>query len=140
MAFLGQLCRFQVFVALLEIGAGVLALAVQKQLIEPVVQIVVMRHVGTRFAAQIVLQQGPQLHAPGIEHAYRGADGHMPGAAQHQLQHVVDRALLDQQALLHEQLAKVEVGVAQQRKDGASVGKAQARLGLAVVAEDQRLA
>lgn len=55
------------------------------------------------------------------------------------LQHVVDRALLDQQALLHEQLAKVEVGVAQQRKDGASVGKAQARLRLAAVAEDQRL-
>ena len=64
----------------------------------------------------------------------------MLGAAQHQLQHVIDAALLDQQALLHEHFAKVQIGVAQQRKDGAFVGKANACLWLASVAKHQRLA
>ena len=98
-----------------------------------------MGHIGARLAAQIVLQQGPQLHAPGIQHAYGGADRGMLCMAQKQLQHVVHASLFDQQALLHEHLAKVQIGVAQQCKDGAFVGKAYACLRLAIVAKEQCL-
>ncbi|MPM40393.1 hypothetical protein SDC9_87033 [bioreactor metagenome] len=98
-----------------------------------------MRHVGARLAAQIVLQHGPQLHADGVQHLHGAAVGHMLGMAQHKLQHVVDRALLDHQAFLHEHLAKVQVGVAQQVKHRTSVGKSDARLRLAAVTKDQRL-
>ena len=59
--------------------------------------------------------------------------------AQKQLQHVVHASLFDQQALLHEHLAKVQVGVAQQCKDGALVGKAYAGPRLAIVAKEQCL-
>ena len=59
----------------------------------------------------------------------------MLGAAQNQLQHIVDRALLHQQTLLHEHLAKVQIRVTQQCKDGAFVGEADAGLRLATIAK-----
>ena len=46
MALFGQLRRFQVFIALFKISAGILAFAVQKKLVQPIIQIVVVRHIG----------------------------------------------------------------------------------------------
>src|SRR5258705_2050879 len=46
--------------------------SIQKEPIEPVVEVIVVRHVGARLAAAVVLQQRAQPHAPGIEQPNAG--------------------------------------------------------------------
>ena len=108
-AALGELRIVERLVGRLEIGAAVLPVGIEKQRIEPVVEIVVMRDIVPGAAAPVELAQAAaqiaqQLERPGPR---RRRDG---GALQHR-EHVGDRALLDDQRAVHVGLAEPELGI-----------------------------
>ena len=62
-ALLGGLRFFQRFVAPREIGAGILAVPVQEQAVQPAIQVIVVRDIAARPARRVVLQQAPAERA-----------------------------------------------------------------------------
>ena len=59
MAFLGLLRLIQSHVGMLEIGAAILPIRVQKQVIQFTRQVIVMRHIGARLVDRVELRETP---------------------------------------------------------------------------------
>jgi hypothetical protein len=117
-ALLGELGDLEVGLAVLEIGAGILLVAVQEERVEPPVEIVVMGDVPLRLPRRVDLAEaageetelGAELHQGGRVAAAR--------VDEDRLHEVVDRAGLEVEAAVHELLAELEAGI----EDHVSLG------------------
>ena len=112
-----------------EIGAGILPVAVQEEVVQLVRQIVVVRDVGLRPRDRIVLMEAPQqrlAEAPGAPERMLEGD---PAADRADVHEVVERALLDRQRAVHIGLADMEIGVEREAPVQRPVVQADGHLG-----------
>jgi hypothetical protein len=136
-ALLGVLGVLERAVRRLEIGAGILPVAIEEELVDAPVDVVVMRHVAAGEANRVALVQPAQRHA-NLER-----DLHPEGRfdrrciAEHQRQEIIDRALLDRQAAIHVGFADREVGVEHQPERGLAVAHPDDDLLAGAVAEGE---
>ena len=139
-ALLGELRRFEVAVGRLEVGAGVLAVGIEEQPVEAAVEVVVVGDVLARAAEGVVLAQAAREVADAVDRL------HPPGRAggaeilEQDGEEIVDRALLDDEAAVHERLAELEVGVQDHAPLGRQIGEAGDDRIAAAVAEPVPLA
>ena len=132
---LGELRLVERHVGALEVGAGILHVAVEEEPVEPLVEVVVVRDVGAR-----------RLDADGAEDR-RGGDAAAqvlhPGAGGGELRagvglgqrdQVVDVAFVEEEAAVHVHLGGRELGVEQHRPQRAGIGEAERERRAAAVA------
>jgi hypothetical protein len=117
-----------------EIGAAVLAVGIEKQRIEPVVEIVVMRDIASRAPPPIELAQ------PAVEITQNpqrpGPEGRLRGRSQQDGEHVGDRALLEDERAVHVGLAELEIGIENDVTFGHPRGKPQRERLAGPIAQD----
>jgi hypothetical protein len=107
----------------LEIAAAVLAVGVEKQRIELLVEIIVMRDVALGAAAQIELLEPPPDEPRPVERM--GPAQRVAVARPHRhREQVGDRALLDHEGAVHVGFAELELGLEQNADLGAPAGEA----------------
>ena len=101
-------------VAVLEVGAGILPVAVEEEIVELAVEVVVVRHVALRLADRIVLFDPADRPLPEIGPAdeRRGVDRRHVAAQE--IEQVVDVAVLDRQLAVHVGFAEGEAGMKNQ--------------------------
>ena len=66
-ALLGELRRIEVVVLGLEVAAGILPVAIEEQVVDGAIDVVVVGHVAPRAARRIELQHAPDEIAGGVE-------------------------------------------------------------------------
>ena len=100
MPLLGELGVVERLVGRFEIGAAILLVAVEKERIEPAVEIVMMRDIVARAGPRIELLQAAEqiAHEPRRQRPVRRRDPLLP---QQDRKHVGDRALLDDERAVH---------------------------------------
>ena len=114
MALLAVLGDLQRVVAAAEIGAGVLPVLVEEEVVEPAAQVVVVRHVLARRAQRVVLVEVPPHRGqPAGQRAVAWAV-HLGGVAPHRIEEVVERAFLEDEIAVGIGLAEIEIGIDQQ--------------------------
>ena len=115
---LGDLRLFQRLVAVREVGAGVLPVAIEEQAVEPAVQVVVVRDVAPRAVRRVVLvDAAPDDAEGGAQPGDRMARGVRHHVEREHLDHVVDAAAVRDQATVHVGLADRERRVQHQPAD-----------------------
>ena len=113
MPLLGELRIVERQIRRFEIGAAILLVAVEKQRIEPAVEIVVVRHVVAGAGPQIqLLQAAEQIAHEPRQRPIRRGDGLL---TQQDRKHVRNRALLDDKGAVHIGFAELQLGVDQHR-------------------------
>ena len=135
---LGQLRVFKRLIGMLEIGAGILPVRVEEQLVQPPVEIVMMRDIGLRASRQVAMTEDPQLRSDMVDDT---GDERMRAVLCLPQQHrheIVERAMFDKEAAVHVKLAKPCIGIDQKGPLRAIVGKADADRLAGTVAECQR--
>jgi hypothetical protein len=123
MPLLGQLGIVERLIRLLEIGAAVLPVRIEKQCVKALVQIVVMRHIVARAAARIELREPPPEVA---QQPLRARPERRLAAVflrHRKREEVRDRALLDHQRAVHVGFADGELGIGQNRPFGRRMSK-----------------
>ncbi len=107
MVLLVDLGLLERLIAGLEIGAGILAVAVEEEVVELVVEVVVMRDVALRPADRIVLLEDPHQALPAVGPAYERRAFQCGHVAAQQIKQVVDvAAAFDGEQALHVGFAK----------------------------------
>ena len=98
-----------------EIGAGVLPVAVEEQLVERAREVVVMRDVAARPASRVELLDPAQAHVDPPHHPVEGvvAASDLDVTAD-EVEEVVERGVLDGQQAVHVGLAGINVGPQEQ--------------------------
>jgi hypothetical protein len=115
MALLVRLRLLEILVRMGEVGAAVLPVAVEKQVVQPIRQVVMMGDVGLGPADRIVLVQMAQEVPADLEHAPgRGGIGVVVPVGRADVHEIVERALLDRERAVHVGLAEMEVGIERQ--------------------------
>jgi hypothetical protein len=139
-ALLGLLGVFERAVRRLEIGAGILPVAVEEELVDPAVDVVVMRHVAACKANRVALVQTAERDAKLKRELHAG--GRLDGGCigEDKRQEIIDRAPLDCQAAVHIGFADCEVGVEHQPEGGPAVVHPDGDLIAGAVAEGEPLA
>ena len=117
-ALLGELRLLQTQIRCVEIGTAILPVGVQEQRVQAIVEIVVMRDVAPRAAAQIEL---PQVagEPPRCSRQLCPKGGSCGGLIDQKGHQVGYRALLDHQLAVHVEFAKGEFGIKQETADRA---------------------
>ena len=132
---LGQLCLLQRAVRPLEVGAAVLLVGIEEQLVEPMVEIIMMGDVAAR-APEVVAADGAAGEEAIASKQARGQRARRRlRVAQHEFKEVVDGAALDDEAAVHEQLADAQLGVENGGAFGARIHEADADLLAGAIAE-----
>ena len=118
-----QLCRLQVEVRLGEVGAGVLPVAIEEQVVQLAGQIVMVRDVAPRARHRIELARAAQQTMEAAERALERALPDDREVAADEVEKVVERGVLDRQRAVHVRLAGAQFGVEReapvQRRDRA---------------------
>ena len=108
MALSVRLRLFERIARIVEIGAGILPVGIEEEVIERVRQVVVMGDVLARFPKRIVLPEDAQPAADDIaefEDRMRRRKRHVTAD---QLEQIVDARILDGEAAVHEGLAELQ--------------------------------
>ena len=124
-----------------EIGAAILLVAIEEQIVEPARQIVMMRDVPLRSALHVDAVE-TVLHRPRCAGEPARIEIVLPGfplvVGGQQVDEVADIALLDDQPAVHEALARAQRRVARDRHRHALVGEADRHLGIARLRRAER--
>ena len=120
----------------IEIGAAVLPVGIEKQRVEPLIEVVVMRDVAARTAAQVELLEPSPCQPQRVERA-PPAQGPAVVAAHRQFKQIGDRAFLHHEGAGHIGFAELELGLEQDGELGAPAGKPGRDRGAGSVAEGQ---
>ena len=140
MAFLQCLSLLQGFVAAWEIGAGILPVAVEKEVVERVGQVVVMGDVAVRAPRRVELVQPAQGTAHrGQEPLQRHARDAL-GALVGQGQKVAQGALLHGELAIHVGLASGQFGMQQQPSGQSGIAQPDRHFGSAAGTEAMGMA
>ena len=137
--FLASLSLLEAGIRMVEIGAGILPVAVEEEGVEPPVEVVMVRHVALG-AARIVL--GPAHHpVADPAQAAQGKFVELPmGVLEEKLEQVEHRALLDDEAAIHEQFAELQFRMEAQRHLGRGIREADRDPWFRSVTEGEALA
>ncbi len=133
--FLACLRFLERVVGSLEVGAAILLVGVEEQLVEPAIQIIVVRDVAARAPGIVAADDAAREEAIATEKARRERALLLLGVAQHELEELVDGPALDHEATVHEQLPDAQLGVENGGALGAGVHEADADLFAATIAE-----
>ena len=141
MALLVELRRLEIVVGPAEIGAGILPVLVEEELVEPLREVIVMGDVLARAMHRIVLLQPAQeLAEPGIEGAQR-VDRRALHVPRGEVDEIVDRpAVLDRQRAVHIGLADMEPRVEEELAAEGAVVQPDRHLGPGLAGEHINLA
>ena len=127
MQLLVRLRRLQIVVVAGEIGAAVLPVLVEEEIVEGAGEIVVMGDVALRLADRVVgvdqAGQPPQPLPPGLARVGLQID-HVLG---HQIEHLIEVAALPGQRPVHDGFAEIELRIGQQLPMQGAVVDAQRR-------------
>jgi len=105
-----------------EVTAGVLAVSVEEEFVEAVGKIVVMGHIPARAGGMVVLVNPPhERPEPFGQTPQRVGERLQSQRSEDKIQKVPERPLLDGEALLHEGLPGLELGIEQQPPSGSPV-------------------
>ena len=118
----------------LGIGAAILLVGVEKERIQPAVEIVVVSDIAQRARTRIELMQPPEQ----IPHSPQGngpTRHRYPSLPEQQRQHIGDRALLDDEIAVHVGFTQAQLGVQQYRPLGLRRGEANRDRRTAAVAK-----
>ena len=140
MPLLGQLRVFQAGYTVLEVGAGILHVRVEKERIEPAIEVVVRVNVLARLASGVVLVRAPGQVAPGADGKRRPGDVLEMGVLDNEQQEVVDRSGLDDQLAVGESFADLQLRVVRDGALGFFTGETHADGHAGAVAESVRRA
>ena len=125
MALLGELRLLEPLPLALEIGAGILQVGIEEQLIEPVVEIVVMGDVAPRPRrgrfAKSKRRRKKRTRRSALARPKCGIAERIARAERHE---VVEIALRHLEAAVHVEFAQRQLGVEHQRPFGGGVGDA----------------
>src|SRR5471030_2275036 len=121
MALLVELGLLERLVAILEVGAGILPVAIEEEIVELSVEIVVMRHVALRPANRIVLLDDADQARPEVRQLDEGRRFELRHVATEQIEQVVDVAILDGERAVHEGLAEGEAWAKHEAKGRPAV-------------------
>ena len=134
-ALLGELGLVERHAGVFEEGAGILHVAVEKEPVEPFVEVVVMGDVGAGgLEADGADHRGVGDAAPEVE-ALGGRGGELGArVVLGERDEVVDVALLDDDAAVHVHLGEGEAGIEEDAADRAGVGEAERKRAAAAVA------
>ena len=132
---LGQLRFLQRAVGPLEVGAAVLLVGIEEQLVEPTVEIVVVGDVAARAPGIVAADDAARKEAAACRACAQEASALRLGVAQHELEEIVDGAALDDEAAVHEQLAQAQLGIDDRGALGTRIHEADADLLAGAVAE-----
>jgi hypothetical protein len=136
-ALLGELRLFETLSGLLEIGAGVLLVGVEEEPVEPLVEIVVLRDVALRADRVVRRRKAARELTQRDDGAYRQGRALASGVLQGELEEIVNRALLDHEPLIHEELAETQVRIGDERELRRVILEADRDLGRRPVADDE---
>ena len=114
MPLLGQLRPLQVRLRLGKVGAGVLPVPVQEEVVEGAGEVVVVGDVVPGPGRSVGLQEAPLRHSKPFLPAVEPASGSVAKVAGQDLEQVVDAAALDGQGSIHEGLAQAEPWIEKQ--------------------------
>jgi hypothetical protein len=124
-ALLGELCVLKGGLLLLEIGAGVLAVTIEEQIIERAREIIVMGDVGFGFADRVVLVEPFEPDAEFVDCSGNGRIvRNVAGILQQDLEHLIDRALFDHEAAIHVFFANRQIRIEGDPAGGGVTGDA----------------
>jgi hypothetical protein len=126
-ALLGELRLVQRLPRPLKIGARILLVVVEKQVVEPPVEIVVMRDVAAGTALGIVLRNAPEEAARHIDELGVPGDGGRIRVEHQERQKIGDIAAFDAQPIVHVEFAEGELRVGDQPQGCPAVGKHHAQ-------------
>ena len=140
-ALLGQLGFGQGLAGIFEKGAGILPVAVEEQIIEAAIEIIMMGHVAPRPAPWIELMQAAEGLAQheGEAHA-KGGVLRGEGRGGEDIQKLIDTALLHHQGAVHVGLAQAQIGIKGGLEGLPAGGEAEAHRRAGAVAEADDLA
>ncbi len=105
MLLLAQLRRLQALVGIGEVGAGVLAIGVEEQIVQFARQIVVMGDVAAGTAGRVELFEAAEQPADAAEGSLHPALARAGAVAADQVEKIVERAVLDRQRAVHVRFA-----------------------------------
>ena len=135
---LGELRVFQRLICMLEIGAGILPVRVEEQLIEPTIEIVMMRNISLRTSRQVAMTEDPQLRADMIDDAGDQRMRAVLRLPQHHRHEIIERAVFDKETAVHVKLTKPCIGIDEKSPLRPIVGKADTDEVAGAIAERQR--
>src|SRR5690349_731001 len=137
--FLGALGVLESLGGLLEISAGVLTVAVEEERVEPIIQIVMSLDI-LLCAGQAIRGRKATRELAQVQGEREGHASAIAARVPHQkCNQVVDRALLDDEPPVNEQLAQLHVRVPEEGQFGGAVRKPDHHLGLLAIAEREPL-
>ena len=124
MALLGELRVFERLVLVLEIGARILAVGIEEEAVEAVVEVVMIGGVAPRPRGRVRGAQPPHELPKALEEV--DAEERTPSlrVSEQNLDEVVDRPALDDEPSAHEQLSELQLRVEQHGNDRPVVGEA----------------
>ena len=114
MALLVRLRLLEVGVRMGEVGAAVLPVAVQEQIVQAIRQVVVVGDVRLRPRHRIVLVQTAQQRLPERQRPTQGAAVEVQAVGRADVHEVVERALLDRERARHVGLAEMQERIERQ--------------------------
>jgi hypothetical protein len=98
----------------LEISAGILAVAIEKEIVNPPIDVVMVRDVPARQPDRVALMQAAQNAADLQRDLHPGRRRNRGRIAEHQRQEIIDGALLDREAAVHIAFPDRQIGVEHQ--------------------------
>ena len=122
-ALLGQLRVFEALARMLEIGAGILHVGIEEELVERVPEVVMVGDVVAGPARVVALAPPPQGEPQTLQCADPGAGVRRVEIGESDLQRLDQFAFLDDDGLVHVQFAEGEGRVAQEPQFGGGVPK-----------------
>jgi hypothetical protein len=123
MPLLGLLCRLQRCPTVRKIGARVLSVGIEEQVVDRAVDVVVMGDVTTGAPRRIELRQSACQKARDVQGLCPAGRGMCHRILEHQRQQVVDPALLHNEPAIHIGFADMEMGIERELIFKATVAK-----------------
>ena len=108
MPLLVELRLIEIVVLAMKIGAGILAVAIEEQLIELIRQVIVMRHVAPRSGVRVVLMQAAQQPIGSVQPSRQHPVRHRLDIELQQIDQIVEAALFEGQGSVDKSLRQVE--------------------------------
>ena len=117
MALLGELGIVERLIGRFEIGAAILPVDVEKQRVEPAIEIIMVRDIASRLPSRVELRYSAMEVA---DQPLRPSPTGSARLARYDGEHIGDRALLDDDAAIHVGFTEPELGIEQDTALGRS--------------------
>ena len=134
-ALFRQLRLFEALARMLEIGAGILPVGVQKEFVEPMVQIVMARDIAPRPGSIVALVEVTQRYPKLVQVDQPPRAAAQQQVAFAQLDHIVEIAVSDLEPSVHVEFAERQGRIEHELPLGCPIREANAEPGACAIAK-----